>query len=467
MPVNDGLPVTARPAAPAAVSVLSRLSAADAVGLPQVPATVGTPAPAAAPPVVPTIFRAASAAVPAPAAATAGLTTAGPAASALAAANLLNSGSANSIGDFISGALLMFRRTFLNKAPTASATQALVRPSGTVFGYIAGSDPEGETLTYTLKKAPQHGYVTIDDYGVYTYIPAADFTGTDSFTVTVDTPGFHINLLNVLNPFGGSKKVVKIAVNANAADPAGTVADTFNGAAGSQPDPALWTINTGQWIDSGVQTYTNSTDNVRLDGQGNLVLEAHETPDGYTSGEVITQGNLDMTYGTMAARIKFPSGQGMWPAFWMLGSTYSHDTWDALGPTGWPGAGEIDVMELINTGTTFHVALHGPQASDGADYYGGSGDFVGSAGSIPDLTTDYHDYWVIRAPDLIVVGVDDIRLGTFTPDSLPTDGVWVFNQPMYAILNLAVGGSWPGPPDKTTPWPSTMLVDSFKYTPLS
>ncbi|MCB0932669.1 MAG: family 16 glycosylhydrolase [Mycobacterium sp.] len=376
-------------------------------------------------------------------------------------------GSANSIGDFISGALLMLRRTFLNQAPSASATQALVRPSGKVFGYVSGSDPEGEKLTYTVKKAPQHGYVEIDDYGVYTYIPAADFTGTDSFTIVVDTPGFHINLLNVLNPFGGSKKVVKVAVNANAADPAGTVSDAFNGAAGSQPNPSLWTINTGQWIDSGVQTYTNSTENVRLDGQGNLVLEAHQAPDGYTSGEVITKGHLDMTYGTMTARIKFPAGQGMWPAFWMLGSTYSHDTWDALGPTGWPGAGEIDVMELINTGTTYHVALHGPQASDGADYYGGSGEFVGSAGPTPDLTTDYHDYWVIRAPDLIIIGVDDSRLGTFTPDSLPADGVWVFNQPMYAILNLAVGGTWPGPPDETTPWPSTMLVDSFKYTPLS
>ena len=96
-----------------------------------------------------------------------------------------------------------------------------------------------------------------------------------------------------------------------------------------------------------------------------------------------------------------------------------------------------------------------------------NGEFVGSAGPTPDLTTDYHDYWVIRAPDLIIIGVDDSRLGTFTPDSLPADGVWVFNQPMYAILNLAVGGTWPGPPDETTPWPSTMLVDSFKYTPLS
>jgi beta-glucanase (GH16 family) len=188
-----------------------------------------------------------------------------------------------------------------------------------------------------------------------------------------------------------------------------------------------------------VQTYTAATDNVRLDGLGHLVLQAQNTPDGYTSGEVITKGNLDTTYGTTTARIKFPAGQGIWPAFWMLGSTYSHDTWDAKGPTGWPGAGEIDVMELVNTGNVYHVALHGPRASDGADYYAGSAQFVGSAGWIPDLTNDYHDYWVMRGPNLVVVGVDDTKLGTFTPDS----------------------------PDATTPWPTTMLVDSFKYTPLS
>jgi beta-glucanase (GH16 family) len=73
----------------------------------------------------------------------------------------------------------------------------------------------------------------------------------------------------------------------------------------------------------------------------------------------------------------------------------------------------------------------------------------------------------MRGPNLVVVGVDDTKLGTFTPDSLPADGTWVFNQPIYTILNLAVGGTWPGPPDATTPWPTTMLVDSFKYTPLS
>jgi len=287
----------------------------------------------------------------------------------------------------------------------------MVRPSGQIWGFMAGSDPDGDPISYALKRGPKYGTVTIDPYGVYTYSPGAGFTGTDTFTVKVTDSAFHL--------FG--KRPVKVTVNSGVADPAGTVVDDFIGAAGSPPNPSLWTTTTGIFIDSGIQTYSDATENVRLDGQGHLVLQGRINPDGYTSGEVLTKGKVDMTYGTVTARIKFPTGQGIWPAFWMLGSTYSHDTWDALGPTGWPGAGEIDIMELVNTGATYHVALHGPQISDGKDYYGGSdsGRFVGSTGPISDLTTAYHDYWVIRAPDLIVVGVDDTKLATFTPDSLP------------------------------------------------
>jgi beta-glucanase (GH16 family) len=90
---------------------------------------------------------------------------------------------------------------------------------------------------------------------------------------------------------------------------------------------------------------------------------------------------------------------------------------------------------------------------------------VGTSGPIADLTDDYHDYWLDWRPNTIVVGVDDRTLATFTPASLPPGGEWVFNKPMYALLNIAVGGPWPGPPDATTPWPATMLVDWFKYEP--
>jgi len=242
------------------------------------------------------------------------------------------------------------------------------------------------------------------------------------------------------------------------------VVDDFDGPSGSLPNPALWDYDIGPWQDDGLQRYTNSPDNVRLDGQGNLVIQARPTPDGgYTSARPVTRGKLDMQYGRITARIKFPSGQGIWPAFWMLGSDFLD--------VGWPFAGEIDMMELVNNGSTFHVALHGPQ--DGpqgrTDYYGGvkaTGRYVGTKGPIPDLTQDFHEYWLDWRPDSIVIGVDDRTLGSFSPASLPPGGVWEFNKPMYVLMNIAVGGPWPGPPDATTPWPATMLVDWFKYEPL-
>jgi beta-glucanase (GH16 family) len=251
------------------------------------------------------------------------------------------------------------------------------------------------------------------------------------------------------------------ACSTAAADTPGIVVDNFDGPVGSPPDPALWDLDLGPWRDDGLQTYTNSPDNVRLDGDGHLVIQARPSSDGYTSARVVTRGKLPMQFGRVSARIKFPSGQGIWPAFWLLGTDYHPDNF-----TAWPECGEIDIMELINNGRTYHSTLHGPQGD--TDYFGGgaaSGKVVGTSGPIEDLTTDFHDYWLDWRPDYIAIGVDDRTLATFTPASLPPGGQWVFNRPMYALLNIAVGGPWPGPPDATTPWPATMLVDQFVYSP--
>ncbi|WP_280829925.1 Ig-like domain-containing protein [Mycobacterium sp. OTB74] len=336
--------------------------------------------------------------------------------------------------------------------PYTRAVETMTRPNGQIWGFLLDAAPDSGPITYTVDAAPQFGTVSISQYGVYTYTPGQAFTGTDTFTATIHDPA---------SPQGS---IVSVTVVADPALPTGTVIDNFNGPAGSQPNPALWTSAVGG--DAGLETYTDSSNNVRLDGQGHLVIQALETQNGYTSGRVITQGNLDMLYGTMTARIEFPSGQGIWPSFWELGSTYNQATDDAPGPTGWPGAGEIDVMELVNNGKTYYVTLHGPQGN--TDYYGGvngTGQVVGTSGPIADLTTGYHDYWVMREPNIIVVGVDDTMLATFTPASLPAGGTWVFNNPFFAVLDVAVGGSWAGPPDSTTPWPATMLVDSFTYEP--
>jgi len=81
------------------------------------------------------------------------------------------------------------------------------------------------------------------------------------------------------------------------------------------------------------------------------------------------------------------------------------------------------------------------------------------------LTEDFHTYWVTREKDDITIGVDDFILGAFTPESLPPGGQWVFNGPMFALLNVAVGGDWPGLPDRSTPFPATMKVDWFRFDP--
>ena len=236
------------------------------------------------------------------------------------------------------------------------------------------------------------------------------------------------------------------------------VFDDFQGPAGSPPNSAIWDYDIGPYQDDGLQIYTKSPDNVRLDGQGHLVIQALKTPSGYTSARLVTRGKLTMLYGKMTARIKFPSGQGIWPAFWMLGSN--------IDKVGWPRCGEIDLMELVNAGSTYHVTLHGPQGN--SDYFGGtkvSDQVVGTRDPIADLTNDFHNYWVNWQQNSITIGVDGTTLGAFTPSSLPAGAQWVFNRPMYALLNIAVGGSWPGPPDASTPFPATMLVDWFRFTP--
>ena len=230
--------------------------------------------------------------------------------------------------------------------------------------------------------------------------------------------------------------------------------DDFLGPAGSAPNPLYWTydLGGGGWGNNELETYTNLPANVRLDGQGHLVIEAQKTATGYTSARLTTQGLRDIGYGTLMARIKFPSGQGIWPAFWSLGSD--------VNSVGWPRSGEIDMMELPNVATTYHTALHGPFTTGQQGAYSVS--TSGAAGV--DLSADYHNYWVTRQPGVIVIGVDGYVRGIYTRWSMPAGDQWVFDAPQYAILNVAVGGNWPGPPNASTKFPATMLVDWIRYT---
>lgn len=236
------------------------------------------------------------------------------------------------------------------------------------------------------------------------------------------------------------------------------VFDDFDGPAGSPPNPGLWDAGVGPQRDAGLQTYTASPRNVRLDGSGHLVIDALSTPRGFTSARLTTLGKRTMQYGRVAASVKFPAGQGIWPAFWLLGADYNQ--------VGWPRSGEIDIIELVNTGAKYHITLHGPQGN--TDYFGGAeatGQVVGVEGPITDLSRDFHEYWLDWRPNKLVIGIDDAALSTFTPQSLPPGAEWAFNKPMAVVLNVAVGGSWPGPPDASTQFPASMMVDWFRYSP--
>jgi len=229
--------------------------------------------------------------------------------------------------------------------------------------------------------------------------------------------------------------------------------DEFDGAAGSLPDASKWTydLGAGGWGNQELQTYTNQTENVHLDGQGHLVIHVSSTPSGYTSARLKTQGKFTTQYGRIEARAKLPSGQGLWPAFWMLGANIS--------TVGWPTCGEIDIMENVGREpSTNHGTLHGPGYSGGN---GISSSYVLSGSR--RFSDDFHVFAVQWAPQSVTFSVDDVVYATVTPAAL-RGATWVFDKPFFLILNVAVGGTFPGSPDATTQFPQEMIVDYVRVS---
>ncbi|HEX8756717.1 MAG TPA: family 16 glycosylhydrolase [Steroidobacteraceae bacterium] len=248
---------------------------------------------------------------------------------------------------------------------------------------------------------------------------------------------------------------------------------------GSRPDPQLWNYTTGADTNASVGilcAYGSDAapcnpafPNSYLGEDGDLHIVAQQPSRGvFTSARVDTRGRFSFQYGRLEARIWVPEGQGIWPAFWLLG-----DNVDAVG---WPACGEIDIMERVNkpgmpppgmdpslspppgTSDWNKGSLHGTGFTGnaiGTLYYFKGG--VTAAG--------WHTYGIIKTPDKIEFYIDDPAhpYATLTPrsiDSLP-GAVWPFDngQSFYPILNIAVGGDWPGSPDSSSHFPATMRVD--------
>ncbi|WP_083229965.1 glycoside hydrolase family 16 protein [Curtobacterium sp. UCD-KPL2560] len=234
-------------------------------------------------------------------------------------------------------------------------------------------------------------------------------------------------------------------------------ADEFNGPAGTAPNPGIWRFDTGAggWGNAELETYTDSRRNAALDGNGNLVITAIREADGsYTSARLKTESTFTAQYGRVEARIRIPRGQGIWPAFWMLGAD--------IGQVGWPACGEIDVMENVGyEPTVVHATVHGP------GYSGASG--LSAAYTNPTGTAfadDFHVFGVDWRPGSITWLVDGVAQRTVTRADVGANP-WVFDKPFFVLLNVAVGGTWPGSPDATTRFPQQMLVDWVRVSQLA
>jgi beta-glucanase (GH16 family) len=238
--------------------------------------------------------------------------------------------------------------------------------------------------------------------------------------------------------------------------------DEFDGAAGARIDSKKWVNDMADgcaqdncgWGNNEKEYYTDAPENIALNGQGQLMIVARRAPGGlacyygacrYTSAKVTTRGKLLAAPGRVEARIKLPAGQGLWPAFWMLG----HDS----PATPWPASGELDIMENKGSEPTISSsAVHGPGYSGNTPFAHRQKLDVGSF-------TDFHTFAVEWDPHHVSFFVDGSVHYAITREELERYGKSILDQPFFLILNLAVGGHFDGDPQSDAIFPATMLVD--------
>jgi len=219
------------------------------------------------------------------------------------------------------------------------------------------------------------------------------------------------------------------------------------------PDPSMWTYDLGNgnwgWGNNELQNYTSNPENVFVQ-DGRLYIFARNEG-GYTSTRLKTQGLFDFQYGRVDIRAVLPIGQGIWPALWMLGSDFTTE--------GWPACGEIDIMELVgHQPRLMHSTVHwGPDNSlhqqNGA---------AGPALTFPDTFADeFHVFSIEWQEDELKFLLDDEHFHTVTPANM-NGFEYPFNDAFFFIMNVAIGGNWPGDPDDTTPFPGFMAVDYIR-----
>jgi beta-glucanase (GH16 family) len=216
------------------------------------------------------------------------------------------------------------------------------------------------------------------------------------------------------------------------------------------PNAALWINNIGTgsngWGNKELQYYTDRPQNIKIENGVLKITAVKESFMGssYTSARILTKGKFEQKYGRYEARIKLPLGKGLWPAFWMLGA--NSDT------VAWPQCGEIDIMEYLGSKpTSIFGTVHGP------GYSGGEAISKNYVLTNDRFDNDFHVFGIEWGENYVNYYVDDVLYNQITPKDVK--GEWVFNQPFYIILNMAVGGNFPGSPNSETVFPQTMQID--------
>ena len=222
-----------------------------------------------------------------------------------------------------------------------------------------------------------------------------------------------------------------------------------DGTAGARLDTAKWRYDVGTgWGNNQLEYDTSLANNATYDGLGNLVITARREDyagRSYTSARVKTKGLFEQAHGRFEARIKLPVGQGIWPAFWLLGND--------IDTVGWPQCGEVDIMEFRGQfPRTLVGTIHGPG-------YSGGNPITQTYQAAVGLDQDFHVYAIEWDASAITWSIDGINYHRATPASIPAGTQWVFDHPFFIILNVAVGGNWVGSPDASTVFPQVMTVD--------
>lgn len=228
-------------------------------------------------------------------------------------------------------------------------------------------------------------------------------------------------------------------------------ADEFDG---PNINSNYWTHELGNhgWGNQELQNYTDSPDNSFI-SDGKLIIEAKEensNGSNYSSARMITADKFEFAFGRVDVRAKLPEGQGIWPAIWMLGANFFD--------SGWPSCGEIDIMELVgHQPNIVHGTAHWGIDNDNHKYSGSSKVLGGGE----KYSEKFHVFSIIWEPNLIRFLVDDDPYFTITPGSMQGQP-YPFNQEFFFIVNIAVGGQWPGSPDASTQFPQQMIIDYMR-----